>query len=80
VLDDGVRNMKVFRLFIGGNIHRVYLHLMLSQKRVSKEFYQPLMLVKTFENVFLVVQTTFQKKLTQSGLYNPDSSHGFQIL
>jgi len=80
VLDDGVRIMKVFRLFIGGNIHRVYLHLMLSQKRVSKEFYQPLMLVKTFENVFLVVQTTFQKKLTQSGLYNPDSSHGFRIL
>jgi len=80
VLDDGVRIMKVFRLFIGGNIHRVYLHLMLSQKRVSKEFYQPLMLVKTFEIVFLVVQTTFQKKLTQSGLYNPDSSHGFQIL
>jgi len=35
---------------------------------------------KTFENVFLVVQATVQKKLTQFGLYNLDSSQGFQIM
>jgi len=61
-------------------MHRVYLHLMLSQKRVSKEFYQPLMLVKTFENVFLVVQTIVQNILTQIGLYNLETSHGFRIM
>jgi len=38
------------------------------------------MLVKTFENVFLVVQTTDQTVLMQFGLHNPDTSHGFRIM
>jgi len=46
----------------------------------SKEFYQPLMLVKTFENVFLVVQTTGQNKLIQFGFHNSDNSNEFQIM
>jgi len=46
----------------------------------SKEFYQPLMLVKTFENVFLVVQTTDQNKLMRFGFYNPDNSYVFRII
>jgi len=51
-----------------------------NQKRVSKEFYQPLMLVKAFENVFLVMQTTDQFKLMQFGFHNPDNSNGFWIM
>jgi len=38
------------------------------------------MLVKIFENVFLVVQTTDQAMLVQFGLHNPDNSPGFQIM
>ena len=38
------------------------------------------MLVKAFENVFLMVQTTGQNKLMQFEYHNPDNSNGFQIM
>jgi len=38
------------------------------------------MLVKTFENVFLVVQTTDQNKLMQFEFHNSDNSNGFRIM
>jgi len=38
------------------------------------------MLVKTFENVFLVVQTTSQTILVQFRLHNPDNSPDFWIM
>jgi len=72
-----LRNVKVLEA-----IYRkiICLAINFGQKTCSKEFYQPLMLVKTFEYVFLVVQTTVQNKLTQFGLHNPDNSHGFRIV
>jgi hypothetical protein len=62
-LRNGVRNVKVLEA-----IYRIFFCLdcnspphYFGQKTCSKEFYQPLMLVKTIENVFLMVQTTVQK-------------------
>ena len=50
-----------WRLFVGKTCSYSVTPHMVSQKTSSKEFYQPLMQVKTFENVLFVVQTTDQR-------------------
>jgi len=76
-LRNSVRNVKVLEA-----IYRkiICLAINFGQKTCSKEFYQPLMPIKTFENVFPVVQTTDQTILMQFRLHIPHTSHDFRFM